>query len=107
MTMDYELARELRDAGFPQGTKGTWTYPLDALVTRSADRIYVPTLEELVEVCGDWIIKIEKAQNGWNVFGVRAGTSPSDTDVTFIGVGKSLTVGVARLWLGLRKTMVD
>ena len=50
--MIYELAKELSDAGFPQGVKGTWVYPTDALVFRSADRVYVPTLAELLEACG-------------------------------------------------------
>jgi hypothetical protein len=51
--MEYELAKALMDAGFPQGGKGLWTHPKDAIVIRSGDRVYVPTLEELIEAAGE------------------------------------------------------
>jgi hypothetical protein len=44
--MKYELAKELEQAGFLQGGKGTWMYRTDAIVARSASRVYAPTLEE-------------------------------------------------------------
>src|SRR4051794_2773038 len=50
--ISYELAYELKEAGFFQGGKGTWTFPRDKLVTRQSDRVYAPTLEELIEACG-------------------------------------------------------
>jgi hypothetical protein len=64
--MDYELAKQLKDAEFPQNTMWSyvaaniqspenWTH-CDVL-TRSANEgdelIARPTLEELMEVCGD------------------------------------------------------
>ena len=51
--MKYELAKALKDAGFPQSGKGTWTYHPDNLVTRYSDRVYDPTLSELIDACGD------------------------------------------------------
>jgi len=46
----YELAKQLDEAGFPQGGKGDWLSDPDALIAR--DRVYAPTLEELIEACG-------------------------------------------------------
>jgi len=53
--MDYELARQLRDGGFPQkefqfhnGMTGKW--PGDI---RPADFPYNPTLSELIEACAE------------------------------------------------------
>ena len=44
--MNYELAKDLKDAEFPQAGNGT-TY-VDLL---SKESFYVPTLEELLEAC--------------------------------------------------------
>jgi hypothetical protein len=49
--MIYELAKQLKDAGFAQGGKGAWIVSPDNLVSRHEDRVYVPTLEELIEAC--------------------------------------------------------
>ena len=51
--MNYEVAKELYDDGFPQGGLGSWALPPDRLVSRRTDRVYVPTLSELVDACGD------------------------------------------------------
>jgi hypothetical protein len=45
--MTYELARELKEAGFSQGGKGHWIGPPEALTWRYDDRVYQPTLSEL------------------------------------------------------------
>ena len=46
--MDYELAEQLREAGFPQSGEGKRIGTPSALVWRARDLIYVPTLEELI-----------------------------------------------------------
>ena len=56
--MDYDLAESLMDAGFPQIGKGRLIGPLNKLVWRSGDRVYVPTLEELIEACGKRILSL-------------------------------------------------
>ena len=48
--MNYELARRLKDAGFPQGGKGNWVLPPESIVVRHSDRVYVPSLEEIIEL---------------------------------------------------------
>ena len=63
--MDYELAKSLMDAGFPQIGKGSLIGSLDKLVWRSGDRVYVPTLEELIEACGENFGSLDKQHYGW------------------------------------------
>ena len=47
--MRYELAKELKDAGFPH--EGSW-YSYDGNSYSGKRTIYIPTLEELIEACG-------------------------------------------------------
>ena len=47
--ISYALAAQLRDAGFPQGGHGKWIGPSDKLTWHASDRVYVPTLSELIE----------------------------------------------------------
>ncbi len=47
MSLSYELAKKLKDAGFPQ--KGEYYEPL----------YYQPTLSELIEACGDKFKRLE------------------------------------------------
>jgi hypothetical protein len=98
--MNYELAKELRDAGFPQGGKGSWIGPVDQIVWRSGDRVYVPTLEELIEVCGkDFGILGRSDKTEW--FAVTRGDEhPNDPATT--KVGSTPTEAVAGLWLALK-----
>lgn len=48
--MNYELAKQLKDAGFPVGRDGYFDY-ID--VTLEDDKLYIPTLSELIEACGE------------------------------------------------------
>ena len=96
--MDYELAKELKDAGFPQAGKGKWIGPPDALRWRSGNRVYVPTLSELIEACGDQFISLTKDVTGWFALGdPRNDYSRQET------VGLTPEEAVARLWLALNK----
>ena len=53
-SMNYELAKELKDAGFPQdysqGVLAHFVFEADDITSDSA---YEPTLSELIEACGD------------------------------------------------------
>ena len=71
--MDYELAKALAEAGYPQGGKGKWVWPPDKLVTSSSDRVYVPTLGELIEACGDTLIGLHRHLNShlWTITTTR------------------------------------
>lgn len=125
--MNYELAKELKDAGFPQELKmGDWFYPIHEsthlrLVTLHGsehtercghgrcdcecnycypdacrDGLKVPTLEELIEACGEGFHKLSKT-GVWSTYGARSNGAVE------IEVGANPTEAVARLWLALNK----
>ena len=68
--MDYKLAMQLKDTGFPQEGAGKWIADPDALTWRGSERVYVPTLEDPIEACGD---KLALSKELWTqeYFGLR------------------------------------
>ncbi len=115
--MDYKLAKELKDAGFPQRSLKYWKHltdgphgKLDQWVVASegglppytshradSNFISIPTLEELVEACGDDIESMIHRGNGagdnWEVRSKHQRFN-----------GTTLIEAVARLWLALNST---
>ena len=95
--MDYALAKELRDAGWPQAGTGKRIGPPDLMVWRKADLVYVPSLEELLEECSEkgfglWFLEEGAwAARKFLVIEVVTGATPSEA--------------VARLWLELQQVM--
>src|SRR5262245_11207751 len=53
------------DAGFPQIGKSSSIGSPDKLVWRISDRVYVPTLEELIDACGENFGSLDKRHDGW------------------------------------------
>ncbi len=62
--MNYELAKRLKEAGFPQEGKGLWIgnvgqinsdsiYPGDSIGIAQEDFVYIPTLSELIYAVRD------------------------------------------------------
>jgi hypothetical protein len=100
--MIYELAKQLKDAGFAQGGKGAWIVSPDNLVSRHEDRVYVPTLEELIEACVHFNALSKEFPQRWIA---RANwiTSPENQNYLEMGDGLTPTEAVARLWLALHK----
>ena len=95
--MDYSLANELQNEGFPQGGRGRWTVDPNRIVVRSEDRAYVPTLEELIEACGDDFGGIRRWDRGtWQCARFSELGTP-------IQNGKTPAEAVAYLWLALNK----
>ena len=94
--MDYELAKSLMDAEFPQIGKGSLIGSLDKLVWRSGDRVYVPTLEELIEACGENFVSLHKQHDGWLAY--------ANYDQSCFG--KTATEAVAPLVAHASKTMI-
>lgn len=115
--MNYELAKELKDAGFPQLYKiGCWFFRNgDVLRTsltneyqpmmftdpehfRPSDTVdlYVPTLEELIEACGANLLGLghNAIFQTWRAMSVKTSIE---------GVGATPTEAVAHLWLALHK----
>ena len=92
--MNYELAKKLAEAGFPQHGNGSWLVPPDALVVRRGDRVYVPTLSELIEACGvNFLMLSQRNPGAWGA----AGTPYHDVR------GNAPEEAVARLWLALNE----
>lgn len=115
--MDYKLAQQLKDAGFPQGD-GTYIYGYIGSICRreskgeqrsgdksccddydcswQAEEVYLPTLSELIEACGDRFDSLEKIENGWYA-GTETGTNGPH------GVGDTPKEAVAKLYIELNK----
>lgn len=97
--MNYELAKRLRDAGFPQSGNGRWIGPWDKIVWRSGDRVYVPTLEELIEACGDkfFVLNATKTRRQPNTW-YAAITDPNAIEATAATPAEA----VAKVWLATK-----
>jgi hypothetical protein len=101
MSIDYTLANELKDAGFPQGGNGRWLVDPKQIVARGGDRAYVPTLEELIEACGESFASLHRSVKSekW----VAQNRICDEDDGPHGSQGSSPTEAVARLWLALNK----
>ena len=92
--MNYELAKELKDAGFPQHGYEMMT-PHAADVKLGRESVYYPTLSELIEAClkeldGELTVRFK---DGKCVCRYK--------EIEF--VGSTPKEAVARLWLALNK----
>ena len=106
--MDYELAKQLKDAGFPQYGDFMWVesygrierwpttnigqYPSYSLLCTA------PTLSELIEACGKDFKKLWRHSNG--ILSAHSGTL-SGKDA-FQKDGETPEEAVARLWLAIK-----
>jgi len=96
--ISFELATELKEAGFPQAGNGRWSGPPHNLVWRSGDRVYVPTLEELIAACRR---DLESLTQELSLAGDEWVASTFGGPSSKYAKGKSLAEAVARLWLAL------
>lgn len=108
--MEYKLARELRDAGFPQeGVKepycitcADWAKTPLICLNRKHERefIKVPTLSELIEACGEEFYSVVRVSPAvWKAFSTVDGEN-------FICTSKGCETpeeAVTRLYLALNK----
>jgi len=111
--MDYDLAESLMDAGFPQIGKGSLIGPMNKLVWRSGDRVYVPTLEELIEACGENFGSldsvptleelIEACGENFGSLDRQHGGWLASANFDQSCFAKTPAEAVARLWLALQK----
>jgi hypothetical protein len=105
--MNYELALELRTAGFPQGfhpheeRHHSWIDANGHYLSSEGDQTscYVPTLSELIEACGDLPFTLNHPAVGTNWVS-RCGNYPH----FFTGIGSKPEDAVARVWLALNHT---
>lgn len=89
--MNYELAKELKEAGFPQD--GTNYTPDHGGSEETA--AYYPSLSELIEACGESLFRIDFLPDQNRIIAYAYGAREGD--------GSTPEVAVAKLWLALNK----
>jgi hypothetical protein len=124
--ISYELAKELKDAGFAQPNKsepfyGSYITDQDEIFQpalsqkRFVEIAYIPTLEELIGACGDGFLQLHHSP-----FNPVMPVPPSSMPMTWQAMGGEFRgshwsyqqsgftpkVAVARLWLALNKPAV-
>ena len=92
--MNYELAKQLKDAGFDNWIVGK-EYPM--LLKPYSEPMYEAGLSELIEACGDDLSEMENTYDGWRVY-----PNIQETKIEPIW-SKSLKEALAQLWLALNK----
>ena len=108
--MNYELAKELADNGFPHEIC-EWT---DEHPDRTTNQhVPVPTLSDLIEACGDgfaFLSKIEAIPGGtsWTAGGWDDGHGCTDKECCEDAINEQTPEeAVARLWFALNKKPRD
>ena len=92
--MTHELAKQLKDAGFPQeGNKYQGPQKEAGEATLSNELVLIPTLSELIEACGDISFSLNKTNTGFWIESVKGDTETYPTPEE----------AVANLWLALNK----
>ncbi len=98
--MDYSLALELKIVGFPQYGKNRDIDGNLVFIRMSRkygsilEEVYIPTLEDIIEACGDGLKLLINCGNHWQTQGLEKehecrGSTPLEA--------------VARLWLALNE----
>lgn len=87
--MDYELLKEMKDAGF----QFKWRDD-DPNDTAQGIKCFDPTLEELIDSITTPRFALYKVPRGWQA---------QVTDIELVAKGTDATEAVARLWLVLNK----
>lgn len=91
----YELAKELKDAGFPQKIKGNHITPSDEIIGyEQSFTAYLPSLSELIGACGNENFSLNEVNGKWICKGGEKYTAV---------VGNTPEEAVAKLWLALNK----
>lgn len=117
--IDYKLAKKLKDSGFPQfeESKGQfngyhgggseekgWNIIVNGrwYIERDEDKVYIPTLSELIDACGDRFggLTCGIPDRDWFAYN----NTQSDDEIKEVNkYGKTPEESVAKLWLELNK----
>lgn len=103
--MNYELAKKLKDAGFPNSR--AWLDNGAGYWVDKGEFVYeVPTFSELIEACGDCLSHIKKYNGNWWAVS-HCGHKEHETDGNNIEeAAPTPEEAVARLWLALNRKEV-
>lgn len=100
MTIEYKLAKQLKEAGFPQPEH--WGCDICGpkkecpIKEHYKDEVYNPSLSELIEACGGQFDNLERdGEYNW-----KAHSTSGHED------GKTPELAVAKLWLQLEKEKI-
>ena len=100
--MDYDLAVQLKDAGFPQQGGGVFVHDCRSNASGNdhyCGSAYAPTLRELIDACGNELAMIIVAEDECSAL------EQYDWDKDCVwgqkGLGSTPRAAVARLWLAL------
>lgn len=111
MTISYELAKQLKEAGWPQvpvaGLKGYFEgHPTG---NNEFERYYFPTLSELIEACGKELHCLVHTTNGGMDSDKEFWSAGKDNKVLNWSNGHSPEEAVANLYLALhpKETVVQ
>lgn len=109
MTVDYELAKKLKDAGFPQEGEGKIRDEVGRVHSANDDfTAYLPTLSELIEACGEHFVSLtyfgntvgpDDLRGDWTATGIRNRSRWGDG--RWDEAAKTPTGAVAKLWLAM------
>ena len=106
--MNYELAKKLKDAGFP--LRDTYGSDLDMFadelsITIDGTTYMKPTLSELIEACGDRFHALERKQFEKIIVWVSYSNETNDLGIEahIFKNGDTPEKAVANLWLELNK----
>jgi len=109
MDNEAQLIIELKDAGFPirelDGIHARVDPSTGKIIKTDTSQEIPPTLEELIEACGDWFWSLNKIDGMWYA---DAETEQSlNCDIGCCGItgvkGSTPSEAVANLWLELKK----
>lgn len=106
-TMNYETAKELKKAGFPQtGRKGVPASDVtelpEGVLKVEGEFIAIPTLSELIEACGEEFDTLQNAKGTWLALSYT-NAGEEDAEPKIWTQGKTPEIAVANLWLVLNK----
>jgi hypothetical protein len=110
--MTYELAKELKDAGFPQEGDGGFCLDNDCKDDRKTCTCiaYQPTLSELIEACGDEFLALRHAPSRYRgdpesrpMDWQACGGEFRATHWSYQQSGYTPEEATARLWLALNQ----
>lgn len=96
--ISYELAKQLKEVGFPQGVPGF--NGIVNIINGETEPTYFPTLEELIEACGDNFGELHHYQNNGDWY-AEAKDWVDEQGVGRFNTGSTPAEAVARLWIAL------
>lgn len=98
--MNYELAKQLKDAGFPQGEPNGFP----GILNPDGDKdVYYPSLTELIEACGDSFYALIWGRGTVEGIWFASSMTSPEFKIETASKGDSAEEALAKLWLELNK----